>query len=285
MTERPNARQAEFWNGPAAHEWLRNWRWMDQVLEPLGRALLARADAQPGERVLDVGCAHGTTTLALAEQVGEAGWVLGLDISGVILKAAKERQRDAGFPQLAFEEGDASTRAFGRNALDLVVSRFGVMFFEDPAATFRHLRRALTPGGRLAFVCWQALRDNVWMTLGMDAARPHLDLPDAPPRDPEAPGAFSFADAERVRRILSAAGFDEVEIEALTPELAVGAKAEEAARFMVEMGPVGGMLEAAEQDRDRIVSAVVEAYRPHLRDGAIRVPAAAWLVTAVASAD
>ncbi|MEM6293944.1 MAG: methyltransferase domain-containing protein [Myxococcota bacterium] len=275
-----NSEQSEFWNGPTAHKWVQRWQEIDAVLAPLGNALLAQAGARPGARVLDVGCGHGTTSLALAEAVGERGHVLGLDVSDVILQVARLR-RPYDAAQLRFEAADAAEHPLGAASWDLVVSRFGVMFFDDPVQAFRRFRHALRPSGRLVFVCWQPLDHNPWMWTSVVAAKPYLPaLSSEQAPEPDGPGAFSLADPARVRRILADAGFTQLRIEPLTPVLAVGPTPERAAEFIVDMGPVGAHLRDADDAAvAQVVRSVADAYR-----GEDPTPrrAGAWLVSATA---
>src|SRR5262249_32133419 len=152
----PNAEQVRFWNDAGSRRWVRQQALLDAMLASLGRRALERAAARHGERVVDVGCGCGDTSLALARAVGVTGRVTGIDVSRPMLERAGERAREAGLGTVCFVEADAQTHPFAREH-DLVFSRFGVMFFIDPVVAFRNLRGALGPGGRLAFVCWQAL--------------------------------------------------------------------------------------------------------------------------------
>src|SRR5881628_2723223 len=161
---------------------------------------MERARIGAGERVIDIGCGCGDTTIALARRVGPAGLVLGIDVSAPMLARAADAAREAGVAHVRFEHADAQTHRFPAQAFDVLYSRFGVMFFSDPAAAFGNLRTALRPGGRLGFVCWQAVPENPWIAVPLEAAAQHMALP--PPPAPGAPGPFSFADPERVRRIL-----------------------------------------------------------------------------------
>ena len=185
-----NAAQAEYWNASAGRKWTDYQEHQDQVLRPVSDRLLAAAAPKPGDRVIDVGCGCGATTIQFAERVGPAGAVLGLDLSEPMLARARERA-----PQdlpIRFELADATVYAFEPKADDLVASRFGVMFFADPTRSFANLRRGLKPGGRLAFACWREARGNPYFILPLREAGKHV--PPLPETDPEAPGPFAFAD-------------------------------------------------------------------------------------------
>src|SRR5947199_350388 len=197
----PNAEQIKYWNETAGPKWIAFQRLLDAQLEPLGRRTMDAAGSVGGERVLDVGCGCGDTTLELGRRVGPEGRVLGVDVSGGMVARAAEAAREARLRNVGFENADAQTHRFARGEFDVLYSRFGVMFFADAAAAFTNLRSALGPGGRLAFICWQALRENPWLAVPLAAAARHLTLP--PPPAPDAPGPFSLGDPERVRGILS----------------------------------------------------------------------------------
>lgn len=277
-----NEEQIEYWNGKAGETWVESGQRIDGLLEPISQKVLARADAQKDERVLDVGCGCGTTSLALASG-GAAVW--GLDISGPMLAYAK--QRAEGLENVAFSQGDAASQKLTPDH-DLIFSRFGVMFFADPVAAFSNLRSGLAPGGRLCFVCWQSPKENAWVSVAGKAVAPILAEaaaasgaePAAPP-DPRAPGPFAFADEAYLSSILEEAGFTEIGIESLTATLNLGADVDTAMQFQSEIGPVARALAELEgEPRDRALAAAREALEKHLTDAGIELGAACWLVTA-----
>lgn len=274
MTE-PNAAQAEYWNLSAGPTWAAMQAPLDRQLAPLGRAAMAALDPQPGEAILDVGCGAGETTLELAGRVAPGGSVTGLDISGTLLDVA--RQRAEGVGGVRFVEADAQTYGFEAGAFDGLFSRFGVMFFADPVAAFANLRRALKPGGRLAFICWRDPSENPIMTLPMQAALAHVPPP-APPT-PGAPGPFAFADGDRLRGILADAGFRDV---ALTPHAEkVGAgDLETSVGLALKVGPLGGLLRENPDKAGVVIDAVRAALAPHVGPEGLRLDSATWIVTA-----
>jgi len=280
-TDAPNAEQMRYWNEVAGPRWVQFQERLDHELAAADLAL-ERAAPAPGEAVLDVGCGCGTSSLAIARRVGPRGRVLGIDISRPMLARARARAAAEGAAQLELLEADAQTAALEPAAFDLLFSRFGVMFFADPAAAFANLRRALRPGARLLFVCWQRLADNPWVLAPLEAIAKHVPLPPPPP--PGAPGPFAFADAERVRALLERAGFAGVAIEDVRFALGLGGGGlDDAVEFSLEIGPASAALrEAGASDdlRARAAAAVREALARYERPEGVRVPAAAWIVTA-----
>ena len=200
----PNADQIRHWNELNGARWAALQGRLDAQLDPIGLAAMERLVLAPGARVLDVGCGCGSTTLELARRVGPGGSVTGVDISAPLLARAVERAGDGAVANARFVQADAQTFALEEGAYDAVFSRFGVMFFADPVAAFANLRRALAPGGALAFVCWRDAKENARVTVPMKAARPFLEAP-APPV-PGAPAPFSLADRARLEAVLTAAG-------------------------------------------------------------------------------
>ena len=282
-----NDAQVDYWNTTAGETWARHQRQLDRQLEVLGLEAMRVLAPATGERILDIGCGCGETTLELAAHVGPSGAVVGADISEPMLDVARRREPPAGVVRPAFRNLDAQTadlraadlRAadLGQAAFDGAFSRFGVMFFADPAAAFANIRAALKPGGRLAFVCWRAFRDNPWMREPMAAAAPLLPpLPDA---DPTAPGPFAFADADRVRGILADAGFTSVAIEPFDVDIG-GSSVEETVNLTLRVGPLGRILRELPQAADAVVGAVRAAIQPYETAKGVLMPAAVWIVSA-----
>src|SRR5213593_5220288 len=274
-----NAEQIRYWNEAAGPKWVSFQKVIDAQIAPLGERAMDRAGIDPGERVIDVGCGCGDTTIALARRVGPAGLVLGIDISAPMLERAAETARAEGLANVRFENADAQTHRLPPGAFDVVYSRFGIMFFADPVAAFANLRSALRPGGRLAFICWQALRENPWLAVPLEAAARHLTLP--PPPAPDAPGPFSLGDPERVRGILSRAGFADVRLEDLRETLTIGGGAlDQAVEFVLQMGPTGAALREADPAvRPAVAAAVRAALAPFHTPAGVRMASAAWVVT------
>jgi SAM-dependent methyltransferase len=271
-----NADQIDYWNETAGPTWVELQDRLDRQLEPLGLAALAALNPAPAERVLDIGCGCGQSTLALAERSGESGRVLGIDISEPMLAVAKRRLAAAG-AKAEVLHADAQTHAFESQSFDAAFSRFGVMFFADPAAAFINIKRALKPGGRLVFVCWRAFQENPWMGLPMAAAAPFL--PPAAPPDPLAPGPFAFADAERVRGALSKAGFADITVNPHDQKIGSG-DLETTLGLALRVGPLGTALREHPEVKDKAIDAIRVALKPHETPAGLLLPSATWIVTA-----
>lgn len=276
-SERPSPiDQPTFWRETGGERWVANIETVERQIAELGRILLDRAAPRPGERVLDIGCGGGVTSAELARLVGPSGHVVGLDVADVILDVA--RRRYANVANLRFEAGDAELVPLPARTFDLITSRFGVMFFEDPVAAFANLATALKTGGRLVFMCWRTPPENPWMTAPAAAVFGVLGPP--PPPDPDAPGPFAFGDPDRVRRILSAGGFTGIELEPVDETVDLGS-VERAVELMSELGPAAALLaEAGEADRAKAIDAVTEALRPFATADGLRLPSATWIVSA-----
>jgi ubiquinone/menaquinone biosynthesis C-methylase UbiE len=274
-----NAEQVEFWNGPSGRRWVERQAQQDALLTPITAALFERAAARPGEHIIDIGCGCGETTIELGRRVRPGGHVLGIDISAPMLARAAARL-PPGLP-VELVEADATAYPFPAAAADLLVSRFGVMFFAEPERAFANLRRALRPGGRLVFVCWRVPRENPWMMLPLNAAYEHV--PPLPKMGPEDPGPFAYAEEERVRRILGGAGFSAVVLEPLDVmlDLAVGRGLDAAVETAAAMGPAARAIEGQPPEvRAAVLQSMRRLLAPHRRGDEVPLAAAMWLVRA-----
>ncbi|MBV8914413.1 MAG: class I SAM-dependent methyltransferase [Acetobacteraceae bacterium] len=274
--------QVEFWNGDVGQKWAANQERMDGAFTPLTKFLIDHAQAGPGEHVLDVGCGAGFVSLELARLVGRSGHVLAVDISRPLLERARARDAAQTGPDRArieWREADAGTFAFERGGFDLIVSRFGTMFFADPVAAFANLRGALRPGGRLAMLCWRTMPENDWVSVPRTAI---LNvLPPPPPVPPEAPGPFAFADAARVGAILARSGWTGIRSHLIDGALDLGADPEERARFVTELGPASALLRDVPGDlRSRALASVRAALAGRFAAGDLATRAACWVYTA-----
>jgi SAM-dependent methyltransferase len=255
-----NASQIDDWNGATGARWVDNQERLDRILAPYGDAALDAAAASAGEAVLDIGCGAGGTTLALAESVQPGGRVVGIDISEPLIVRARERAAAVALP-IDFRLEDASRAALPAAAFDLLFSRFGVMFFDAPSAAFRHMRTALKPGGRLAFICWRSAAENDWAKLPIAALRGIVPIPDS---DPNTPGPYAFGDRARLEGILAEAGFT----------------LDDALDYMMQIGPVPRLLADKPEDmRAKAIAAVREALASRLGEAGVVIDGAAWVVT------
>jgi SAM-dependent methyltransferase len=277
-----NADQVAYWNGPAGQRWADRQAAQDIVLGPVADLLIDRARPVPGERVIDVGCGSGATTIAFARKIAPSGHVFGIDISGPMLERA--RQSAPRELPIDFALADATVYPFDPASFDLLASRFGVMFFADPALSFANMRKALRPSGRLAFACWREPRENPFFMAPLAAAYQHV--PKLPQQGPEDPGPFAFASEARVRRILGDAGFTGVEMEAcpLLLDSAIGRGLDGAVQAALEIGPASRALEdQPEELRKAAAASIREALTPFAKGDAVLLPASVWIVTARAS--
>jgi ubiquinone/menaquinone biosynthesis C-methylase UbiE len=271
--------QIEYWNTEGGRSWTARQQSWDLTMKPISDAALVRAQVEPGERVIDIGCGCGATSLDLARRVGPKGRVLGIDVSKPMLDRAKER--GAGNPVLSFAEADATTYPFERGAADLLFSRHGVMFFPEPERAFANLRSALKPDGRVAFSCFRTPQENALVTALLAAVVEFV--PPMPKLGPEDPGPFSFADPERVKRILGTAGFQSIALEPVDLQLDIGSGKglDEALLNAAEIGPASRALsKAAPETRVQAEAALRATLTPLQQDGKVLLGAGLWIVTA-----
>jgi len=274
-----NADQIAYWNGPGGQRWAARQAAQDVLLAPVLRLLIDRAKAKPGERILDVGCGCGGTSVALAQQVAPSGFVLGVDISAPMLTYARQIAPQ-GLP-LEFVLADATVHPFDPGTFDVLVSRFGVMFFAEPAVSFANMRRALRPDGRVTFACWREPRENPWLMTALQAVYKHVPKPPSP--EPDEPGPFAFASEERVTRILREAGYKDIAMERcdLSLDIAIGQGLEAAVRSALEIGPASRALEGHPPEVFEAAKASVrELLAPLMHGDSLPLGGSIWIVTA-----
>ena len=294
-----NHEQIAYWNGDGGRKWAERDDAMAGVLAPISEALLARVAPRRARTALDVGCGGGSNTLQLLQHLHSPTHILGIDVSAPLLEVARARVAERGtapvrtaHPRTApprtasarieFLHADAAAHDFGDLRFDLLFSRFGVMFFDDPVAAFAQLRRAVHRNGRLAFCCWQALDKNPWTALPLKAALTVLPTPETVA--PHSPGPFAFADAAYVREVLAQAGWSDTRIEPYAPrlEFSVEGGYEAAVRELVNTGPVGRLLAPAEPPtREAVYAAARRALKDYYKGDTLALAGAVWFVTAV----
>lgn len=252
---------------------------MDQTLAPVLDAVMRAAAIKPGERVIDIGCGAGTSTLLAAEDTGTAGSVCGLDISATLLDAA--RLRAEGLEHVSFELADAQTHVFEAPAFDCLISRFGLMFFDDPPAAFANMARALPAGGRMAFATWGAIPGNPFFTMPARLAAEVIGV--APKSDPDAPGPLSLRDTELLHRLLAQAGMEQIEIQETEMFLTPAGSASDVADMLCDIGSAQRILlhfDASDEQRAQLCEVLTEALLEYATNDGIRVPALINVVTA-----
>jgi len=273
-----NTEQAKGWNEVEGRHWVANQARFDTLNFGYTGPLLDAASIADTDAVLDIGCGNGQTT-RLAAQRASRGRVVGFDLSVPMLERAAATAAEEGITNVTFEQGDAQVHRFPLGRFDVAISRFGVMFFNDPAAAFANIAAVLRPGGRIAFLCWQDRTKNEWLMVPAAAALQHVEMPDLGP--PGAPGPFALAEADRIREILSSARFEAVDITSLESRMRMGDDAEDAADFVFGTRIGRALLEGADGDASaRAVAAVTDVLRSHEGDDGVYLNGAAWLVTA-----
>lgn len=279
--DKHDSTQAARWNGSAGRAWVDSQTLMDTMFQPIEDLLLESLANRPDATVLDVGCGAGAITLAIAKRLGGQRRCTGIDISAPMIAAARERAARETTPA-DFVCADAQHHDFDAAHFDLVLSRFGVMFFNDPVAAFARLRKATRNNGQLRFIAWRSPAENPFQTAAEHAARPLL--PQLPERRPNEAGQFGFAERKRVEDILAAAGWQDIELHAV--DIACRFPASELPAYLNRMGPVGRALESVDADtRAQVLAALQPAFAHYLHDNEVHFSAACWDVNARALPD
>lgn len=262
------------WNSRRGEAWVEAQELLDRLFQPFEDMLVDAVGEAQGKNVLDIGCGTGSTTVAVARRLGPAGGSVGVDISEPMLVAARARAEREHAPA-TFVRADAQTYAFEPAAYDTIISRFGVMFFDDSVRAFANLRRATKKGGALHAVVWRNAEDNPFMTVAERAAAPLL--PNLPVRTPGEPGQFAFGDPQRVREILERSGWSSIDIRPIDVECVLPAT--QLVSYLTRLGPVGVALQTADAEtRARVIDAARAAFEPYVHGADVRFTAACWMV-------
>jgi SAM-dependent methyltransferase len=274
-----NEEQAKLWNGASGHAWIEAQGMLDEMFKPFADLLVETVAAASARSVLDVGCGTGATTLAVARALGPSVHCTGVDISEPMIAVARARAERDHLPA-RFISADAQDHAFEPASVDMIISRFGVMFFDNAIAAFTNLRRAVTANGILRCIAWRSAAENPFMTTA-ERATTSL-LPSVPSRQPDAPGQFGLANAQRVSTILAESGWSDVDLRAI--DVACSFPERELVSYFTRFGPLARVLpEADERTRARVIETVRAAFEPYVHRDAVRFTAACWMIASAAN--
>ncbi len=279
MLKPENKDQIDHWNGEAGDKWVDMAELLDAMLAPHGQKVIEATPLAEGNHVLDIGCGGGALSLMAAQKIGADGRITGVDVSEALLALARKRADKKGI-KADFLHEDASDFTLPEKA-DHALSRFGVMFFAQPAKALATIKNNVKKGGQFSFVCWQGLKQNEWGRMPLEAAKKFLKTPpEMPP--PHSPGPFGFADRDYLREVLREAEWQNISIEPLLSKMAMpGRDTREAAQFMLEMGPVSRLLQEQDIDMAPVEEALTTLLENKPRqDGKVLLESQAWLVTA-----
>lgn len=278
-THKTKDAQTRLWNGPSGHAWVEAQALLDRMFEPFQDMLVDAVRTGRGGQVLDVGCGTGATTRAVARALGTQGSCTGIDISEPMIATARIRAERERTPA-RFIRADAQTYDFATSGFDMILSRFGVMFFDDPVRAFANLRHAAKEGADLRLIAWRGPSDNPFMTAAERAAAPLL--PNLPARREGAPGQFAFADRQRVRSILGESGWGEIDIQPL--DVTCILRTQELVGYFTRLGPVGlALQEVDERTHAQVVDVLHAAFEPYVDGADVRFNAACWMIGARAT--
>ncbi|MBS1883919.1 MAG: class I SAM-dependent methyltransferase [Actinobacteria bacterium] len=279
-----NQESTDAWNGPLFERFLRFRPYVAEGLGAHGEVALAAHPPRAGDRVLDIGCGFGDTTLRLAGLVGD-GEVVGVDVSEPFVELARDEAVDAGIGNVSYRVGDVQIADLG-GPYDYVFSRMGVMFFANPVQALRNVRAAMRPGGRACFVVWRRKLDNGWVREAEQVVEKYLEHPEKTDEPTCGPGPFSMADADTVSEQLRIAGFEAIELRRSDLPIRMGATLDEAVDLTMSIGPAGEVLrlwgDRAEEIRPRIAAEIGAALEQYVTEDGVEAPASTWLISALA---
>lgn len=274
----------QFWNDVLAPKFIRFKHVLVDGLARHSEAVFPTLPVGVGDRVLDVGCGFGDTAIKLALRVGPEGHVVGVDCCDAFLGHARRDAEACGVANIGFVRADAEV-ALPTNEFDFVFARFGTMFFANPVAGLRNMRKALRPGGRMVHIVWRNRADNPWLSMAKDVVLRFLPEPGADALTC-GPGPFSMADEETVRAMMTSAGYERIEFRRVDAPVVIGSDVADAIAFQLSIGPAGEVFREAgaeaERKREQIEAALAEAIRGQASTaGGIVMPSSSWVISAI----
>jgi len=271
--------QAAIWNGPAGRAWVETQDLLNQLFKPFEDLLVDAVTDKSRRRLLDVGCGTGSITLAFVRRFEGQDCCTGIDISGQMIAAARSRAELEG-AQATFICANAQTYVFEPAQFDAIVSRFGVMFFNDPVQAFANLRRSAREGAELRLIVWRSAEENPFMTEAERAATPLL--PTLPVRRINGPGQFAFADNGRVRTLLERSDWGDIVFRPI--DVACSIPEKDLNRYLSQLGPVGMALQEADREtRTRIIETIRPAFDRYVHGAEVHFTAACLMISARAA--
>ena len=265
-----NKEQEELWNGRLGKGFLYAGDYIDRLVSPFTQKVIEAVNPKPDDRILDVGCGGGSTTLLLAEAGAD---IRGIDISKKMISSAKNRSKN--ISNISFETGDAADISL-IPVYSKIFSRFGVMFFSNPVGAFSNLKKGLRPGGSITFICWQALEKNRWINFAAETLLP-FQPKNLPKPDPRSPGGFAFGEKAYIEEILRESGYANIRVNPLETEFNLGKSVEEVMNFNENVGPLSGLLETLdEKNSARATQALRDKVEDLMDNDGLFFSAAAW---------
>ena len=279
-----NVEATEAWNGPLFEIWQDFQAVVVSNAKAHGDAALADHHPEPGDRVLDIGCGLGDSTLQLAELVGPEGHAHGVDVAERMIAGAREEAERAGAENVSFDVVDVQTARFA-DTFDYAFARFGTMFFANPVVALRNVRQALRPAGRANLVVWRRKLDNDWLHRAETLVEQFLDRPEESDEPTCGPGPFSMANADTVTDVVKHAGFEDVQLKRQDLRIKIGDDLDHAVDLVMSLGPAGEVLrlwgDRVEEIRPKVRAALLEGMADMAEDEGVYADSSTWAVRAV----
>jgi len=281
MCKLPPKTQEQYWSEEGGDIWLHNLQNFESMIAPVGQFLIGDSLENIHKKVIDVGCGGGATTFMIAEAIGADGSIIGIDISRALINNCLDRAKNQAVGNIQFICGDAASIELPRAWADLIISRFGVMFFKDPESAFSHIGQSLRPSGKLSFSCWGPLSENPWMNILLTILGKHTQLPEAEPRSP---GPFAYSDRDYIWSILTSAGYKSIELKVWSGDLLIGTPGmspKDAAQFLFSSSSLVRRIKNKIADREeRIFDEFVRELEAYVKNDGVWMPAKSWIVSA-----